>query len=120
MITVLIDRDSDRNIVSLVFTGHALFDKSGKDIVCAGVSTLFYTTANSLEDICGLSTDSTCRIVEEDGDVNARILLPGISDKDILGRAQVIMRTCQVGLMSLADDVNDGKRKYIELIETRK
>jgi len=33
---------------SLTIKGHANYDEKGKDIVCAGVSTLFYTLCNAL------------------------------------------------------------------------
>lgn len=35
---------------TLCITGHAEYDEKGKDIVCAAISTLFYTLAESLYD----------------------------------------------------------------------
>ncbi|MDY6325177.1 MAG: ribosomal-processing cysteine protease Prp [Catonella sp.] len=37
---------------SIKFTGHALFDEYGKDIVCAAVSVLALNTFNSIELFC--------------------------------------------------------------------
>ena len=34
--------------LGITIKGHAKYDEKGKDIVCAGVSTLFYTLCNSL------------------------------------------------------------------------
>ena len=51
MITVIIDKDENKRINAIYMNGHSGFSTSGTDIVCAGASTLFYTLANSLEDI---------------------------------------------------------------------
>lgn len=39
----------DRKLVELEITGHAEYDESGKDIVCAAVSTAIIVTANAVE-----------------------------------------------------------------------
>jgi uncharacterized protein YsxB (DUF464 family) len=36
---------------TVCITGHAEYDEKGKDIVCAAISTLFYTLAESLYDV---------------------------------------------------------------------
>jgi len=117
MITVIVNRDESRNIVGLVMTGHADYDESGKDIVCAGASTLMYTAVNALEDICGYDSENTFRLIEEGDDVNVRITVPELGDEACKTRAQVIMRTVELGLISLAASVNEGKQKYIEIIK---
>ncbi|MBO7357202.1 MAG: ribosomal-processing cysteine protease Prp [Lachnospiraceae bacterium] len=42
--------DNEKSEIVLEIKGHANYGEEGKDIVCAGVSTLFYTLANVLED----------------------------------------------------------------------
>ncbi|MCR5487102.1 MAG: ribosomal-processing cysteine protease Prp [Lachnospiraceae bacterium] len=48
MITVTISR-SGEEITGFEVRGHALFDKPGKDVVCAAVSILTINTVNSVE-----------------------------------------------------------------------
>ena len=42
----MIKVNKTKNIISI--KGHALYDKYGKDIVCASVSSIVYTTVNAL------------------------------------------------------------------------
>lgn len=50
MIQVKIYRDKQTNrIVRYCVSGHAEFDESGKDIVCAGVSAVVVGTVNAIE-----------------------------------------------------------------------
>ena len=42
--------DNEKSEYALEIKGHADFGEEGKDIVCAGLSTLFYTLAAVLED----------------------------------------------------------------------
>lgn len=119
MITVIIDKDENRNIRAIYMDGHAGFSESGTDIVCAGASTLFYTAANSLADICGYDVESIASVIEDDGQGSAKasLTLPTDKDADNADRAQVIMRTVQIGFTSLALSANTDGNKYIELIE---
>ena len=41
----------DLNNYTVELTGHAGYDVPGKDIVCAGVSTLFFTLVNTLDEM---------------------------------------------------------------------
>lgn len=41
-------RKKDNNIVSIHISGHAGYDESGKDIVCAAVSSTVITTVNNI------------------------------------------------------------------------
>ena len=41
-------RFNDKNINTVEVSGHAEFDESGKDIVCAAVSTAIIVTANAI------------------------------------------------------------------------
>ena len=47
MITITI-RKKDKEIKQLLFSGHALFADYGKDIVCAGVSSILITAVNAI------------------------------------------------------------------------
>ncbi len=39
---------NNNEITKIVFNGHALYDDYGKDIVCAGVSSIMTTTVNAI------------------------------------------------------------------------
>jgi uncharacterized protein YsxB (DUF464 family) len=54
MIRVTIKRKPDGTVESFRVKGHALYDESGKDIVCAGVSAVTVGTVNAVEALLGL------------------------------------------------------------------
>ena len=119
MISVIVNREG--NLIRAIYAnGHAEYAEPGKDIICSAVSTLLCTSANALEDICGYDTDSTFRVVGEGTeDVNLRVTVPDIGSDETKDRAQVIMRTCELGLIGIARDYNDSKKKYVEIIHSR-
>lgn len=47
MIRISVKRDNE-NYQEIKFIGHALFDDYGKDIVCAGVSSIMTTSVNAI------------------------------------------------------------------------
>lgn len=53
----IIFRESEQ-AVCVTASGHALFDKKGKDIVCASVSVLLQNWANSEKEIAGAEIDT--------------------------------------------------------------
>jgi len=48
--TIVTFTDNEKSEYALEVKGHAEYGEEGKDIVCAGLSTLFYTVAAVLED----------------------------------------------------------------------
>ncbi|MBR2523511.1 MAG: ribosomal-processing cysteine protease Prp [Clostridiales bacterium] len=121
MITVIIDRSSgDNSIRGIYVSGHSGYAESGSDIVCAGISTLCYTAANALEDICGYDNEEFLTVHEsEDDDVNLRIAVPEHGSEQQRQNAQVIMRTAELGMISVASSVNDGQDRFVEIIHSR-
>ncbi len=118
MISVIVNREGN-NIRAIYANGHAGYAGQGKDIICSGVSTLLFTAASALEDICGYDSESFFRIIEDKDDVNLRITVPEQGDDETKNRAQVIMRTCELGLIGIARDYNEGKKRYVEIIHSR-
>ena len=118
MITVKFVRDDSRRITGVFMNGHAGYSEEGSDIVCAGASTLIYTLANSLETICGLSTDDSSNIVPGK-DVSAEVTIPRwvFADEARSDRAQVIAETIRTGFITLASSVNGDGEQYINIIE---
>lgn len=120
MITVIVDRDEQRQIRGVYMNGHSGYDEPGRDIICAAASALCITAANALEDICGYSTDDVFRVKGEGTeDLNVRITAPETGTDEAKDRAQVIMRTLELGLMSIARDYNDKDNRYIEIIKSK-
>ena len=120
MITVIVDRDEQRLIRGLYMSGHSAYDRPGRDLLCAAASALCITAANALEDICGYPTDDVCRVLGEGTeDLNVRITAPETGTEEARDRAQVIMRTLELGLMSIARDYNDKDNRYIEIIKSK-
>ena len=119
MISVIVNREGNR-ICAIYTSGHAGYADPGQDIICSGVSTLLFTAASALEDICGYDSESFFKISGEGTeDVNLRITVPNQGDDGTKDRAQVIMRTCELGLIGIARDYNDSKFKYVEIINSR-
>lgn len=78
MIKVIVKKNNDK-IYELVIKGHAGYDVSGKDIVCAAVSSMAITTVNNiiaLDDSIYYEEDSgLLKIrVENDTEVNQKLL----------------------------------------------
>ena len=119
MISVIVNREGSL-IRAIYANGHAGYADPGHDIICSAVSTLLYTAASALEDICGYDSESFFRISGEDTeDVSLRITVPDMGDDETKNRAQVIMRTVELGLIGIARDYNDSKKKYVEIINSR-
>ena len=113
-------RRKSSRICAIYANGHAGYDDSGRDIICSAVSTLLFTAASALEDICGYDSESFFRISNEGcEDVNLRITVPDQGDDETKDRAQVIMRTCELGLIGIARDYNSSKKKYVEIINSK-
>lgn len=53
----------NKKVISFEAKGHALYDESGKDIVCASASTLFIVTSNAIESL-GLNDHIEVKIDE--------------------------------------------------------
>lgn len=47
MITITLKKEGE-TLKQIIFHGHAMYDDYGKDIVCAGVSTMLTTTVNAI------------------------------------------------------------------------
>ena len=59
MILIKVEKEEEK-IKQIILSGHAEYDKYGKDIVCAGVSSILTTTVNAI-----LSFDETSIMIDE-------------------------------------------------------
>ena len=61
MIHIRFERTKDGALSGFQVRGHAEFAPSGRDIVCAAVSSAVYMAANTVTEVLGLSPDITQR-----------------------------------------------------------
>ena len=95
---IKVDKTNDLIIIS----GHAGYDEQGKDIICAGISTLVYTFIYSVEDL----TDD-----EITYDINDGISI--IKIKDLTKNSQILLSSFIYGCRLIADNYPD----YVQVSE---
>ena len=117
MISIIIERIGN-DVRALYMSGHSGYSEQGTDIICSSASTLFYTAANALEELCSLEGHITVNEDKGDGNVNAVIKIPELTG-DAKVKAQTIMETIEVGFKCLKMSVNTDEDQYIELIESK-
>ena len=54
MVRVLVERNRGNAITMFEVEGHSGYDEAGRDIVCAAVSAIAYTTAGALGELAGM------------------------------------------------------------------
>ena len=96
MIRVRTFRNGRNELIGFRSTGHADFDESGKDIICAAVSVLELNLANSVSEL----TDArfSCEVNEENGDFSFR--LAGTEDE----KAVLLLASCMLGLQTVSEE----------------
>lgn len=87
------------NIDGIKVTGHANYDKYGKDIVCASVSSILITTVNAI-----IRIDKTSIKLD---DKNGIVI-------DVLKKDDVVLKLL-VNLCDLLEDLQKEYPKYIEI-----
>lgn len=98
MISVTLSKEG-ANIVGYRLTGHADQGKNGRDIVCAGVSTLSIAALNTLTDVCHLS--EFVRYEVKDGFLSVHLSSSKLDAREMRD-AQVALRGMELGLIDLA------------------
>lgn len=96
MIKIKIDRDQEGKIVAFSGTGHAFYDKVGKDIVCAAVSTLIHHSILALGKY--LNIDLEVKKNKEQGFLSVRIrcLMPELREK-----ADIVLESLCLSLIEI-------------------
>ncbi len=105
MINVTIYKNHNNDIVGFETEGHAGYDDSGKDIVCAAVSMLVINTVNSIEAF----TDTDIEVNSNNDNDNARISARITGHQS--GEAAVLLKSLELGLTQVAK----GNPKYISI-----
>jgi uncharacterized protein YsxB (DUF464 family) len=89
---IIIEITSKNNeIVSIEMNGHSGYAESGKDIVCAGVSSLVYAALNSFDSI------EEDRIIVNDGMLKLNLRGKKVSDHD-----QIVLEVMLNGFSMIA------------------
>lgn len=99
MIQINVIRAS-QEIVGFEISGHADYADSGKDIVCAAVSSQVISVENSLDQLLGIQVFSE---VDEVAGGYLRIMLPPIDDEGLRQDAQLLMRHLEFAYTTLAN-----------------
>lgn len=79
-------------------TGHAGYDESGKDIVCAGVSALVINAINSLETF---TDDNIISRIEEEG--MTKVKIKGIVSPE----SELLLKSLRLGLCKIYEEYRD-------------
>lgn len=95
MITVTLHHDENRNVSEFEFSGHAGYDDSGKDLVCAAASTLASGTVNAIYSLANVEP-KIVQAQEEGGYL--KVSLPTDLDEETYKKVQLIIQvmTAQV------------------------
>jgi uncharacterized protein YsxB (DUF464 family) len=94
-------------IASFVITGHAQYDHSGRDIVCAGVSAVTVGTINSIERLTG--SCMTVQLDDEKGLLKARTAWTGDVQTD--EQIQLLLESMVVMLEGIVESYGE----YVEM-----
>lgn len=81
----------DRQLSGFEISGHAMFAESGRDIICAAVSSAAYMAANTLTDVIGANAEAQA------GDARMRVVLNRPDE-----RAQAVLKGLELHLTELS------------------
>lgn len=105
MIKVKVLRNDSQEIIAFHVSGHADYDESGKDIVCAGVSAVAVGTVNAVEVLLNIELPSEMKT----GLLSVKI--PDISDQIVSKQAQLLLEAMVVMLQTIKQTYG----KYISI-----
>lgn len=89
MIKIVFERGQDQKIYGIEVSGHAGYADSGKDIVCAAVSSQVISVENSMYKLLGIEMPTV--INEQEGGY-LKLSLPEIEDQDVFNQAQFLLK----------------------------
>ncbi|MBO5229979.1 MAG: ribosomal-processing cysteine protease Prp [Clostridia bacterium] len=87
----------DRQHKGFEISGHAGFAESGKDIICAAVSSAAYMAANTITDVIGANADAAA----EDGAMSITLNQPD-------ERAETVLKGLELHLTELSKQYPDN------------
>ncbi|WML47393.1 ribosomal-processing cysteine protease Prp [Neobacillus sp. PS3-34] len=99
MINITVNRNGSDAIQSFSISGHAFFANRGKDIVCAGVSSVSVGTINAVHALTGITPEIEHR---EDGFL--RCVVPENLPEDIYEKIQLLLEGMVVSLRTIEEE----------------
>ena len=103
-ITIYKDKSNNNEIVGFKSEGHAGYDRSGKDIICAATSILIINTVNSIEQFTDVEFESSS---DEKNAIIKFMINKNKNNKESL----VLLKAMELGLTEIARD----NSKYISI-----
>lgn len=108
MITVTIYHDEARHVSAFEFSGHAEYNEPGKDLVCAGASTVAFGTVNAIYTLLKIEPEIEQAI---EGGGYLRVDLPDDLDADIDEKLQLIVQVMTTQIYSMVESYG----QYIQI-----
>jgi len=102
MIIAKVYKDSNNYIKKYTIKGHAGYDESGKDIICAAISVLSQTALLSLVEVCGLE-EKTIKYSIDEKTGFLDVILPKDIEISILEKTQIVLNSLVVGINSVIE-----------------
>ncbi len=109
MIRATLYRGADGQFTGYSAKGHSDYAEEGYDIVCAAVSVLGATCANSLESVCGVVPEI---LANESGQLHFRI--PPSLSPQAMHDAQILFGFLHQGLKDVAEEFPQGIQLSIQ------
>lgn len=97
----------DTKNYTVTMRGHADFAENGKDIVCAGASTLLYTLANTLEEFRTAMTESPSFTISGEGEKQC-VTYRCKPNEEYEPNVQLVFMTVTTGFNLLAENYPDN------------
>ncbi len=95
MVSVIAAKNRKNEYVGFTCSGHAGYDKYGKDVVCAALSMLVINTVNAIDKL----TD--CRLtVTDESDGEIKVIFPDAASKD----AQLLIDAMILGIQGVIEE----------------
>lgn len=110
MINVVIKKNKNNEPYYFEVSGHAGYANAGKDIVCAAISVLMITIANSIEE----NTVDEKIITVHEKDATITIDMPTIKDNKASAEILVLAKTLYQGIKEVDEEY---EHKYISVKE---
>ncbi len=107
MINIEINRNYIGNVYRFVVDGHSGYEESGRDIVCASVSTATQSVILGMSEILGIRLN----IIIDDGHLACEI--PEVTDQLVLEKVNILLETMVLTLRQTESEYSD----YVKMIE---
>ena len=93
----------NKNIVAFEISGHTGYNDSGKDILCAAISSISQSACLGITKVLKLNAV----ITKNDKKGYLKLILPKSLSQEQLANAQIILKTMHISLQDLLFDYSD-------------